>query len=269
MARCIIIRKPACQWSSPLVLGPYAMTFDPDGVAIGPHGERTHPMGAAEVAGAFPDFFEVRNVDGLDDQGILDVLAREVKAAGGGDRKLTSAMFFAAVAALGPPSAESLRESGLDDELADEVARHEAEAADLGLFPYGRHPRVALRAVGEFATNSRAREDDQDPNVIVSEAGPVDVATRTPAPPPESPVEETKPLSFRARIEDALTRMTTEKAAGSVETLRSVCAALELKGVGTSKSEMAGAIRVALDEDPAQQAERERAVANLMGLVQE
>lgn len=279
MARCIIIRKPACQWGSPLVLGPYAVTFDAQGVAIGPRGERTHPMGAAEVAQAFPDFFEVRPVEGLDDQGILDVLAREARAAGGGERKLTAAMLFAAVSALGPPSAESLRESGLPDDVARDVAAAEAAAAEAGLFPYGPIVRApvgfeSLRGAPVGFT-AAAREDEQDPAAVVSsEAGPVDVATRSPAPPSESPAEATPsapaaPKSYRAAIEEALTRMTTEKAAGNVDTLRSVCAALDIQGVGTSKSEMAAAIRVALDDDPAQQADRERAIANLMGLVQE
>lgn len=250
MARCIVRRLPACTWSDRLVLGPYAVTFDPDGFAIGPAGERTHPIGMAEVAQAFPAFFEVTHTDGLDDGGIVAQIA-----AMRGGRTITPAMLFAGLAALGPPTYESLAEAGMPEDLAREIAETEGQAADRGLFPYGARPRAAEahQPRGEFSPITFPD----------SEAGPTEGATPMPAPPTEltaAPPEVPEAIPSDAEvIETVLTRLVGEHGGGN--TLRAVCDSLALKGVGASKSEMAGAIRVAVSEHP----ECARGVAQLLG----
>lgn len=246
MARSKITRLSGCPLTDQtMTLGPYEVLFEPDGLAVGPRGERTHPPECARIASRYPTWFRVEPVEGHDDGGLLSALPPGTRP--------TPAMLFAAAAAMGPPTAEMLEDIGARPEDAALIAELEHEAWAKSLYPYGPNPRMPKLA----ALREPADGESED-------AGAAGDATAPLPPPSEAPPKEQPPeqpaasRSFREIIDAELRRLVEQR--GGADRLRGIADALELRGVGTSKAEMAEAIRAALAEHP----DRERAVHDLI-----
>lgn len=243
-----IRRKPGVQLDQ-VGLGPILVRFRSDGLAVDPEGRTALPEACAQSARAYPKAFDVRPVPPVEPKG--------TDGRGGG----VPAFWRIDRGVLLPPTVDNLTVLGCEPNVAKLIAECEAEAAALGLFPYGSRARLPLPAAGDAALeHSSGREDVADPNAGAHDGG---APASNPASSPPSEVTATDsalaegapappgppaPPTYDQAIEASLGELLVKHGGGG--RLRDIADSLGLRATGQSKAELAEAIRKSAGEGP-------------------